>query len=87
MIQLDTKVPYLNQLINVYYEYKRPTEIILENDKTNISPIKMINLGFVALKINDKDIEKLHFPLVENRTQHIINKKKGWRFSGINNLI
>lgn len=59
-------------------EYQRAAEIIIENTKTNISPMEMINLGFTALKINDKEIEQLQFPLAEYRNGHIISKKKGW---------
>ena len=59
-------------------EYKRAAEILLENTKTNISPMEMINLGFTALKINDKDIEQFQFPLAEHRKGHIISKKTGW---------
>lgn len=59
-------------------EYKRAAEIIIENTKTNISPMEMINLGFTALKINDKEIEQFQFPLAEYRNGHIISKKKGW---------
>ena len=59
-------------------EYQRAAEIIIENTKTNISPMEMINLGFTALKINDKEIDQLQFPLAEYRNGHIISKKKGW---------
>lgn len=59
-------------------EYQRAAEIIIENTKTNISPMEMINLGFIALQINDKEIEQLQFPLAEYRNGHIISKKKGW---------
>ena len=59
-------------------EYKRAAEIILENTKTNISPMEMINLGFTALKINDKEIEQFQFPLAEYRNGHIVSKQKGW---------
>ena len=59
-------------------EYQRAAEIIIENTKTNISPMEMINLGFTALQINDKEIEQLQFPLAEYRNGHIISKKKGW---------
>lgn len=59
-------------------EYQRAAEIIIENTKTNISPMEMINLGFTALQINDKEIDQLQFPLAEYRNGHIISKKKGW---------
>ena len=59
-------------------EYKKCAEIIIENTKTNISPMEMINLGFTALQINDKEIEQLQFPLAEYRNGHIISKQKGW---------
>lgn len=59
-------------------EYKRAAEIIIENTKTNISPMEMINLGFTALQINDKQVDQFQFPLAEYRNGHIISKKKGW---------
>lgn len=59
-------------------EYKRAAEIILENTKTNISPMEMINLGFTALKINDTNIDQFQFPLAEYRNGHIVSKQKGW---------
>lgn len=58
--------------------YKKCAEIILNNTKTNISPIEMMNLAYTVLKINDKDIEQFQFPLEEYRNGHIINKQKGW---------
>ena len=58
--------------------YKKCAEIILNNTKTNISPIEMMNLAYTVLKINDKDIEQFQFPLAEYRNGHIISKKKGW---------
>lgn len=58
--------------------YKRCAEIILNNTKTNISPIEMMNLAYTVLKINDKDIEQFQFPLEEYRNGHIISKQKGW---------
>ena len=58
--------------------YKKCAEIILNNTKTNISPIEMMNLAYTVLKINDKDIEQFQFPLAEYRNGHIINKQKGW---------
>lgn len=59
-------------------EYKKCADILLENTKTNISPIQMLNLGYTLFNINDKDIEQLQFPLEEHRNGHIINDKKGW---------
>ncbi|CEH33461.1 LCP family protein [Romboutsia lituseburensis] len=59
-------------------EYKKCADILLENTKTNISPIQMLNLGYTVFNINDKDIEQLQFPLEEHRNGHIINDKKGW---------
>ena len=53
-------------------------EINLNNTKTNISPIEMMNLAYTVLKINDKDIDQFQFPLEEYRNGHIINKQKGW---------
>ena len=58
--------------------YKNCAEIVLNNTKTNISPIEMMNLAYTALKINDKEIEQFQFPLAEHRKGHIISKKKGW---------
>ena len=58
--------------------YKKCAEIILNNTKTNISPIEMMNLAYTVLKINDKDIEQFQFPLAEYRNGHIISKQKGW---------
>lgn len=58
--------------------YKKCAEIILNNTKTNISPIEMMTLAYTVLKINDKDIEQFQFPLAEYRNGHIINKQKGW---------
>ncbi|MCR8746850.1 LCP family protein [Romboutsia lituseburensis] len=59
-------------------EYKKCADILLENTKTNISPIQMLNLGYTVFNINDKDIEQLQFPLEEHRNGHIIDDKKGW---------
>lgn len=59
-------------------EYKRCAQILLDNTKTNISPIEMMNLGYTALKINDKSIDQIEFPLEEYRNGHIISKQKGW---------
>lgn len=58
--------------------YKKCAEIILNNTKTNISPVEMMNLAYTVLKINDKDIEQFQFPLEEHRKGHIISKQKGW---------
>ena len=58
--------------------YKRCAEIVLNNTKTNISPIEMMNLAYTVLKINDKDIEQFQFPLEEYRNGHIISKQKEW---------
>ena len=58
--------------------YKKCAEIILNNTKTNISPMEMMNLAYTVLKINDKDIDQFQFPLEEYRNGHIINKQKGW---------
>ncbi|RDY27434.1 LytR family transcriptional regulator [Romboutsia weinsteinii] len=58
--------------------YKKVADILLENTKTNISPMEMINLAYTAYKINDKDIEQLQFPLEGHRNGHIISKQKGW---------
>ena len=58
--------------------YKRCADIVLNNTKTNISPMEMMNLAYTVLKINDKDIEQFQFPLEEYRKGHIISKQKGW---------
>ena len=58
--------------------YKKCADIILNNTKTNISPIEMMNLAYTVLKINDKDIDQFQFPLEEYRNGHIISKQKGW---------
>ena len=59
-------------------EYKRCADILLNNTKTNISPMEMMNLAYTVLKINDKDIEQFQFPLEEHRNGHILSKEKGW---------
>ncbi len=59
-------------------EYKKCADILLENTKTNISPMEMLSLGYTIYKINDKNIEQLQFPLKEHRKGHIISKQKGW---------
>ena len=51
--------------------YKKCAEIILNNTKTNISPIEMMNLAYTVLKINDKDIDQFQFPLEEYRNGNI----------------
>ena len=58
--------------------YKKCADILLNNTKTNISPMEMMNLAYTVLKINDKDIDQFQFPLEEYRNGHIINKQKGW---------
>lgn len=59
-------------------EYKRCADILLDNTKTNISPIEMMNLGFTVLKIGDTDIEQFQFPLAEHREGKKITKETGW---------
>ncbi len=59
-------------------EYKRCADILLDNTKTNISPIEMMNLGYTMFNINDMNIEQFQFPLEEYRNGHIISKQKGW---------
>lgn len=61
-----------------FEEYKRCADIILENTKTNISPMEMMNLAYTVFKINDKEIDQFQFPLEEYRNGHIISKEKGW---------
>ena len=59
-------------------EYKKCADIILNNTKTNISPMEMMNLGYTVLNIRDNNIDQFQFPLEEHRNGHIINNKKGW---------
>lgn len=59
-------------------EYKKCADILLDNTKTNISPMEMLDLGFTVLKIADKDIEQFQFPLEEYREGKIVDKKTGW---------
>lgn len=59
-------------------QYKKCADILLNNTKTNISPMEMLNLGYTVYNINDKEIEQLQFPLEEYRNGHIISKEKGW---------
>jgi len=59
-------------------DYKRCADILLDNTKTNISPMEMLNLGYTVFNINDKKIDQLQFPLEEYRNGHIISKEKGW---------
>ena len=58
--------------------YKKCADILLENTKTNISPMEMLNLGFTVLKIADKNIEQFQFPLEEHREGKIVDKRTGW---------
>ncbi len=58
--------------------YKRCADIVLDNTKTNISPIEMMNLAYTMLSINDKEIDQFQFPLEEYRKGHIVSKEKGW---------
>ena len=59
-------------------DYKRCADIILDNTKTNISPMEMLNLGYTVFNINDKKIDQFQFPLEKYRNGHIISKEKGW---------
>ena len=59
-------------------EYKKCFDIILDNIKTNISPIEMLKLIYTVYKVNNKNIEQFEFPLEEYRNGHILNKQKGW---------
>lgn len=59
-------------------QYKKCADILLENTKTNISPMEMLNLGFTVFSINDKKIDQLQFPLEDYRKGHVISKEKGW---------
>lgn len=59
-------------------EYKRCADIVLDNTKTNLSPMEMIDLGFTAFKVADTSIDQLQFPMEEYRNGHVISKEKGW---------
>lgn len=59
-------------------EYKRCADILLENTKTNISPMEMMNLGYTVFKIADSSIDQFQFPVAKYRNGHIISKEKGW---------
>lgn len=59
-------------------EIKRCIDIVLENTKTDISPLEMINLAYTCMEINDREIDKFEFPLEEYRNGHIINNRTGW---------
>ena len=59
-------------------EYKRCADILLDNTKTNISPMEMMDLGFTVLKIADTDIEQFQFPLAEHREGKKITEETGW---------
>ncbi len=59
-------------------EYNKCFNIILNNVKTNISPMEMIKLAYKVFKINNKNIQQMEFPLEEYRNGHIISKQKGW---------
>ena len=58
--------------------YKKAADILLENTKTNISPMEMIDLGYTVYNIKDSKIEQLEFPIDGHRNGHIISKQKGW---------
>lgn len=53
-------------------------EIILDNVKTNISPIEMVKIYSKVVKIKNKNIQQFEFPLEEYRYGHIISQQKGW---------
>lgn len=61
-----------------FKSYEKIVEILLNNTKTNINPIEMMDLGYTVLSLKDKNIEQLQFPLEEYRKGHIINDQKGW---------
>ncbi len=58
--------------------YKKAADILLENTKTNISPMEMLDLGYTVYNIKDSKIEQMEFPLEGHRNGHIISKQKGW---------
>ncbi len=58
--------------------YKKAADILLENTKTNISPMEMLDLGYTVYNIKDSKIEQLEFPIDGHRNGHIISKQKGW---------
>lgn len=58
--------------------YKKAADILLENTKTNISPMEMLDLGYTVYNIKDNKIEQLEFPIDGHRNGHIISKQKGW---------
>ncbi|MDU2687217.1 MAG: LCP family protein [Paeniclostridium sordellii] len=58
--------------------YKRASDILLQNTRTSISPVEMMNLGYTVYNIKDKNIDQLEFPLKEHRTGHIVSQEKGW---------
>lgn len=58
--------------------YKKAADILLENTKTNISPMEMLDLGYTVYNIKDSKIEQMEFPLDGHRNGHIISKQKGW---------
>lgn len=58
--------------------YKKAADILLENTKTNISPMEMLDLGYTVYNIKDDSIDQLQFPLEGHRNGHIISKQKGW---------
>lgn len=58
--------------------YKKAADILLENTKTNISPMEMLDLGYTVYNLNNSKIEQLEFPIDGHRNGHIISKEKGW---------
>ncbi|CEK31596.1 LytR family transcriptional regulator [[Clostridium] sordellii] len=58
--------------------YKRASDILLQNTKTNISPVEMMDLAYTVYNIKDKNIYQLEFPLKEHRTGRIVSQEKGW---------
>ena len=59
-------------------EFKNSIDIILENTRTNISPMEMLDLGFTAFEIGDTEIDQFQFPLEEHRNGHIVSDSAGW---------
>lgn len=58
--------------------YKKSADILLNNTKTNISPMEMLDLGYTVYNIKNTKIEQMEFPLEGHRNGHIISKQKGW---------
>ncbi|GAA0708718.1 LCP family protein [Paraclostridium ghonii] len=58
--------------------YKKAADILLDNTKTNISPMEMLDLGYTVYNIKNSKIQQLEFPIDGHRNGNIISKEKGW---------